>query len=45
MPTTYGQAQGGWTAAPTAGRIISRIGPLLGLPPVDPDAERGSASA
>jgi cell division protein FtsI (penicillin-binding protein 3) len=36
---TYGQAQGGWTAAPTAGRIISRIGPLLGLPPVDPDAE------
>jgi cell division protein FtsI (penicillin-binding protein 3) len=36
---TYGQAQGGWTAAPTAGRIISRIGPLLGLPPVDPEAE------
>jgi cell division protein FtsI (penicillin-binding protein 3) len=36
---TFGQAQGGWTAAPTVGRIISRIGPLLGLPPVDPDAE------
>ncbi len=36
---TFGQAQGGWTAAPTAGRIISRIGPLLGLPPVDADAE------
>lgn len=36
---TYGQAQGGWTAAPTAGRIISRIGPLLGLPPVAADAE------
>jgi cell division protein FtsI (penicillin-binding protein 3) len=37
---TYGMAEGGWTAAPTVGRIISRIGPLLGLPPVDPDAER-----
>jgi cell division protein FtsI (penicillin-binding protein 3) len=37
---TYGLAHGGWTAAPTVGRIISRIGPLLGLPPVDPDAER-----
>jgi cell division protein FtsI (penicillin-binding protein 3) len=36
---TFGQAQGGWTAAPTVGRIISRIGPLLGLPPVDADAE------
>jgi cell division protein FtsI (penicillin-binding protein 3) len=36
---TYGQAHGGWTAAPTVGRIISRIGPLLGLPPVDPGAE------
>jgi cell division protein FtsI (penicillin-binding protein 3) len=30
---TYYQAHGGWTAAPTVGRIISRIGPLLGLPP------------
>jgi len=36
---TYGLAQGGWTAAPTVGQIISRIGPLLGLPPVDPDAD------
>jgi len=36
---TFGQAQGGWTAAPTVARIISRIGPLLGLPPVDADAE------
>lgn len=36
---TFGQAQGGWTAAPTVGRIISRIGPLLGLPPVDPGGE------
>jgi cell division protein FtsI (penicillin-binding protein 3) len=37
---TYGQAHGGWTAAPTTGRIVSRIGPLLGLPPIGPDAER-----
>jgi len=36
---TFGQAQGGWTAAPTVARIISRIGPLLGLPPVAADAE------
>ncbi len=37
---TFGLAEGGWTAAPTVGRIVSRIGPLLGLPPVDPDAEQ-----
>ena len=37
---TFGLGEGGWTAAPTVGRMISRIGPLLGLPPVDPDAER-----
>ncbi len=36
---TFGLAEGGWTAAPTVGRMISRIGPLLGLPPVDPGAE------
>ena len=37
---TYGQALAGWTAAPAVGQIISRIGPLLGVPPSDPDAER-----
>jgi cell division protein FtsI (penicillin-binding protein 3) len=36
---TYNQAHGGWTAAPTAGRIIGRIGPLLGLPPAGPEVE------
>jgi cell division protein FtsI (penicillin-binding protein 3) len=36
---TYNQATGGWTAAPAVGRIISRIGPLIGLPPADPGAE------
>uniref|UniRef100_UPI00313823BE penicillin-binding transpeptidase domain-containing protein n=1 Tax=Ferrovibrio terrae TaxID=2594003 RepID=UPI00313823BE len=33
--STYGFATAGWTAAPTAGRVISRIAPLLGVPPVD----------
>jgi cell division protein FtsI (penicillin-binding protein 3) len=28
---TYGFATGGWTAAPTVGKIISRIGPILGM--------------
>jgi cell division protein FtsI (penicillin-binding protein 3) len=32
---TYGFASAGWNAAPTAGRVIARIAPLLGLPPLD----------
>lgn len=28
---TFGFATGGWTAAPAAGRVIDRIGPLLGV--------------
>jgi cell division protein FtsI (penicillin-binding protein 3) len=36
---TYNFAHGGWTAAPTAGQIVGRIGPLLGLPPEGPEAE------
>jgi cell division protein FtsI (penicillin-binding protein 3) len=36
---TFGFAHGGWTAAPTVGRIIARIGPLLGLPPEGAMAE------
>ncbi|WP_431855476.1 peptidoglycan D,D-transpeptidase FtsI family protein [Azospirillum sp.] len=32
---TYGFATGGWVAAPTAGRIVRQIGPLLGVQPVD----------
>jgi cell division protein FtsI (penicillin-binding protein 3) len=42
---TYGFAHGGWTAAPTVGRIIGRIGPLLGLPPDGPLAEPWFRSA
>ncbi|MDD5587123.1 MAG: penicillin-binding protein 2 [Alphaproteobacteria bacterium] len=34
---TYGFATGGWTAAPVTGRVISQMGPLLNLPPQDPD--------
>ncbi|MEN8723482.1 MAG: penicillin-binding protein 2 [Alphaproteobacteria bacterium] len=30
---TYGFSTGGWTAAPTAGAIIRRVGPILGLVP------------
>lgn len=35
IPETYGYATAGWTAAPAAGRIISRIGPLAGIGPRD----------
>jgi cell division protein FtsI (penicillin-binding protein 3) len=32
-PETHGFATSGWNAAPTAGKVIARIGPLLGLEP------------
>jgi cell division protein FtsI (penicillin-binding protein 3) len=32
---TYNFATAGWTAAPMVGRMIGRIGPLLGMMPVD----------
>jgi cell division protein FtsI (penicillin-binding protein 3) len=32
---SHGYATAGWTAAPAAGRIITRMAPLLGVPPVD----------
>jgi cell division protein FtsI (penicillin-binding protein 3) len=32
---THGYATAGYTAAPSVGRIVQRVGPLLGLPPVD----------
>jgi cell division protein FtsI (penicillin-binding protein 3) len=35
---TYGFATAGWTAAPATGRIIGRIGPLLGMMPADETA-------
>ncbi len=32
---THGFATGGWTAAPVVGRVVQRIAPVLGVPPVD----------
>jgi cell division protein FtsI (penicillin-binding protein 3) len=29
LPETYGYATAGWNAAPTAGAVIERIGPML----------------
>ena len=36
---TFGYATGGWVAAPLAGRVIERIGPLLGVAPRNDDNE------
>ncbi len=33
LPETHGFATSGWNAVPTAGKIIARIGPLLGVVP------------
>jgi cell division protein FtsI (penicillin-binding protein 3) len=33
VPGTHGFATSGWNAAPTAGAIIARIAPLLGIEP------------
>ncbi|MFY7962889.1 MAG: peptidoglycan D,D-transpeptidase FtsI family protein [Elsteraceae bacterium] len=32
---TFGYATAGYTAAPSVGKIIGRLGPLFGIPPVD----------
>jgi cell division protein FtsI (penicillin-binding protein 3) len=32
---SFGYATGGWTAAPAVGHVISRIAPILGVPPED----------
>ncbi len=34
---TYGHATAGWTAAPIIKKIVTQIGPLLNLPPVESD--------
>jgi cell division protein FtsI (penicillin-binding protein 3) len=41
---TYGYAAAGWNAKPTAGKIIERIAPLLGVEP-DFNSEEGGAGA
>ncbi len=35
LKETYGFATAGWNAAPTAGRVVTRIAPVLGVEPVD----------
>ena len=37
---THGYATGGWVAAPVIGRTIARIGPLLGVNPVDEESQQ-----
>ena len=37
---TFNYATGGWTAAPAAGEIISRIGPILGVERIGDQSER-----
>ena len=40
---TFGYATGGWVAAPVVGKVIARIGPMLGVVPLDADApEKGA---
>ncbi len=36
---TAGYATGGWVAAPAVGKIVSQIGPLLGIMPLSPEQE------
>ncbi|MHA1113512.1 MAG: peptidoglycan D,D-transpeptidase FtsI family protein [Alphaproteobacteria bacterium] len=35
---TFGYATGGWVAAPAVGRIIARMGPMMGIAPLDETA-------
>jgi cell division protein FtsI (penicillin-binding protein 3) len=37
---TQNYATGGWVAAPVVGAVISRIGPLLGVRPIDEEAPK-----
>ncbi|MFQ5959036.1 MAG: penicillin-binding transpeptidase domain-containing protein, partial [Alphaproteobacteria bacterium] len=41
---THNYATGGWTAAPTVGRIIARIGPMAGLPAIEDDGDAARRS-
>lgn len=35
---TFGYATGGWVAAPVVSRVVSQMGPMLGIEPVDAEA-------
>ena len=39
-PETFGFSTSGWNAVPTAGNVIARIAPLLGIEPELTDDER-----
>jgi cell division protein FtsI (penicillin-binding protein 3) len=39
-PETFGFATSGWNAVPTAGKIIERIAPILGVVPILSDKDR-----
>jgi cell division protein FtsI (penicillin-binding protein 3) len=39
VAVTHGYATAGWNAAPTVGKIVSRIGPILGVQPKLEDGE------
>ncbi len=43
--STFNFASAGWTAAPTVGRIISRIAPILAVKPIDEDDRQLMAAA
>jgi cell division protein FtsI (penicillin-binding protein 3) len=40
LPETYGFATSGWNAVPTAGKILERIAPILGVSPVFTEEDR-----
>jgi cell division protein FtsI (penicillin-binding protein 3) len=44
LKETYNFATAGWNAAPTGGKIIARIGPLLGVEPYDANAPEVKAA-
>ncbi len=37
--STHGFRSAGWTAAPIVGRLIARIGPILGIAPIDEESD------
>ncbi len=39
LPSTYGYATAGWNAAPTAGKMIARMAPILGVQPIHDEQE------
>lgn len=42
--STYGFATGGWVSAPIVSRVVSRIGPMLGVMPVEEESPETRAA-